>query len=397
MSDLTRRPGRVGLRAMLDRLDAQSAQSETPPYVYRPARVRPAPATRAIDGVRGLAWAGTPAAIAVASRAWSALWLLWLNPAHTTRGLPFVIWDGDWYLGIVKSGYHGDLVRRAHDFAFFPAWPALIKLGSLTGVHAALVGTVLANLLFVAAAILIWRALDLRLGSTVATGGVLLLAFAPPAYVFTMAYSEPLFLLSAGAYFLASASSARRGLFAGLAMLTRIAGAAIAASALVQLVFGPRPNRRAALLTLLATGLAFAIWWLFIAILTHRFAGFLSGSPAWVHGGNGAARLITALHRPTPQRMAWIGFFVLVALGALALLRVDRELAVFSLAALALGFLPGGLVPSLPRYALAAFPAFAGLALRFGRRGTWALAGCFALGQIAFIAWMIAVPYGQAP
>ncbi len=398
MSDATRRPGRTPLRTVLDRLDPQAAQAGAPPYIYRPVELQGRAAAGVLERLRALAWVGTPAVIAVASRVWSAFWMMALIPAvHTARGLPFAIWDAIWYFGVVKNGYHGHAVRGAHDFAFFPAWPALIKLGSLTGLHPALVGTVLANLLFVAAAILTWRVLDLRLGGTVATGGLLLLSFAPSAYVFSMAYSEPLFLLATAAYFLASNTSARRGLFAGLAMLTRIAGAAVAASALVQFVFGPRPGRRTAFLVMLATSLVFGIWWMFIAYLTHRFTGFLSGSPAWVHGGTGLERLVEAVRRPTIQRVGWIAFFVIVGLGALALLRVDRELAVFSIAAIALAFLPGGLVPSMPRYALAAFPAFAGLALLFGRRGTWAIAGCFALAQIAFVAWMIALPGGQAP
>jgi hypothetical protein len=39
----------------------------------------------------------------------------------------------------------------------------------------------------------VWRLLADRFAPEVATGAVLLLAFCPPAYVFSLAYSEPLF------------------------------------------------------------------------------------------------------------------------------------------------------------------------------------------------------------
>jgi hypothetical protein len=51
----------------------------------------------------------------------------------------------------------------------------------------------------------------------------------------------------------------------------------------------------------------------------------------------------------------------------------------------------------MPRYALAAFPAFAGIADRLGRRGTRALVVVFALGQWWFVSWAFTGPGAQPP
>lgn len=346
-------------------------------------------------------WFVLPAAIALASRLYSAGVLSALDALPGMRPNLLRVWDAAWYLGIAETGYHGGVVRGGHDFAFFPAWPLLIKVGSLGVFPLAETGAVLANGLFVAAAVLIWRVLADRLDAATATAGVVLLAFAPSAYVFSLPYSEPLFLLVAGAYFLAPSQSRWRMPAASLAMFTRIAGAGLVASALVR-AMTTRDRERAVALAAAASGcLTFAIWWAFIALLTQRFAGFLLGSPSWAHGASGLTRIGVALLHPNLARLAWLGFVGLVAVGAIALFRRDRELAVFGATVLALSLLPGGTVNSMPRYALSAFPAFAGLALvieRFDRRLVWVAAVLFALGQIAFAALVLAAPpRGVAP
>ncbi len=83
--------------------------------------------------------------------------------------------------------------------------------------------------------------------------------------------------------------------------------------------------------------------------------------------------------------------------GALLVLRRDRELGVYALVALALGLLPGGFIASMPRYSLVAFPAFAGLAQRLGRRAAQVLVVLFALAQWFFVSWSFLYPHVQAP
>jgi hypothetical protein len=77
--------------------------------------------------------------------------------------------------------------------------------------------------------------------------------------------------------------------------------------------------------------------------------------------------------------------------------RRDVELGVYSLGVLAISLLPGGVIYSLPRYAVVAFPAFAGLSGVLGRRGTLALVVALALAQGLFVKWAFAMPGAQPP
>jgi len=84
---------------------------------------------------------------------------------------------------------------------------SLIRLSTAGFLPDGITSVVLANLLFVLAAVLLWRLLADRLDPSAATHAIALLAFSPPAYVFSLAYSESLFLLIAVMFFFAPASS----------------------------------------------------------------------------------------------------------------------------------------------------------------------------------------------
>ncbi len=120
-----------------------------------------------------------------------------------------------------------------------------------------------------------------------------------------MAYSEPLFLLLAAGYFLSRAHPLRRGLLAALAMAARISGAAIVVSAAVDALLTRGRQRRTALLTVAFGAAAFAVWWLFIALLVHDPLGFLHGSPSWGHSSGLVQILDLVRHRdPRAERVA---------------------------------------------------------------------------------------------
>lgn len=113
-------------------------------------------------------WALPPVVIATASRAFSVA-LVWLANAlgHPHRLDPFVAWDAGWYLQVAKGGYHATPVTLSgtnvhYDFAFFPLWPAVIRLSTLGVLPAAATSVVLANLLFIAATVLLWKLLAER-------------------------------------------------------------------------------------------------------------------------------------------------------------------------------------------------------------------------------------------
>ncbi|MGC8635197.1 MAG: hypothetical protein ACP5VP_11165 [Candidatus Limnocylindrales bacterium] len=124
------------------------------------------------------AWVWTPLALATGSRVFSAALVLVANTlSHPHRRDPFVAWNGSWYLQIAKSGYHAAPVTlsatNAHDdFAFFPLWPIGLRLSTLGVLPAALTAVVLANLLFILAAVLLWRLLAERFAAALATGAV---------------------------------------------------------------------------------------------------------------------------------------------------------------------------------------------------------------------------------
>jgi hypothetical protein len=333
---------------------------------------------------------------------YSAVLVLLANSRSQPHRLdPFAAWDAGWYIRIAQRGYHAtpqalSATNLHYDFAFFPLWPIGIRLSTLGVLPGAATSVLLANLLFVVAAVLIWKLLAERFGGVLATEALALLAFCPAAYVFSLAYTEPLFLAVSALYFLSRTRALRGGVLAALAMATRIAGAAIVASAAVVALRTRGAERRAALLAVALGCAAFVAWWIYIALLMHDPLGFLRGSPSWGRSG-GLVQILDLVRHHDPRRIAALGFTLLVLAGALLLLRRDRELGVYAVAAIALGLLPGGLVSSMPRYSLIAFPAFAGLAQRLGWRGTLLLGVGFAVAQWFFVSWAFVFPHVQPP
>jgi hypothetical protein len=89
-----------------------------------------------------------------------------------------------------------------------------------------------------------------------------------------------------------------------------------------------------------------------------------------------------------------------MVLGTVLVYRRDLDLFAYAAVALAICAVPvvsGGISHSVPRYAMLAFPAFAGLSARLGRRATMALVLLFAIGQVVFVGWVIPVRGAQAP
>jgi hypothetical protein len=351
-----------------------------------------------------IAWAWRPLLIAGLSRVLSSVLVLAFNEQRRNpAGNPFALWDGQWYLGIARDGYHGDPLRfhpefgqAWHDFAFFPGWPATMKAGWLLAspfdVRIATVAAVLAPVLFVAGAVVAWRVMADRLGPRAATTGLALLAFSPPAYAFSLIYSESLFLVLGAASFLAAGRLARP-ILVGLAMLTRIAGAALVLSALVEAVRSRGRRRREALAAAAGGIVAFGVWVAAVAWLTRDPLGYMRGSAAWNMDSGVVPQLARAITQPSWEQAGWIGFTLVAAVGAVLLVRRDTELGVYSLGCLALILLPGGVAHSWARYVLAAFPVFAILGQRvqdrFGRAGIVGLLVLFAIGQVVFAGWTI--------
>lgn len=327
-------------------------------------------------------------AIALAASLGHAAWPL-LTPDHG----PFVAWDGQWYLAIATHGYHAlPIQAQHHDFAFFPAWPALIAIATLGVLPPGLVAVLLANLLFVAALVMTAHVLARTHDETTALRGAALLAFSPPAFVFSMAYSEALFFAVAAAFFLVAPTVKGRPLVLAAAMLTRITGAGLIAAAGAASWRRASSGRNADLVAVVAGFLAFAAWWTFVAALTSDPLGFLHGALGW-QSSSGPLALARAVRSIDALGLLEYAFAALILAGSVALVRLDRPMATFAICGVVIGLLFGR-DSSVARYALAGFPAFGMLAALAGRRTTAVLWVSFVIAQVLLVA--AAFSFGSA-
>jgi hypothetical protein len=122
-------------------------------------------------------------------------------------------YDSIYYLGIAAEGYHLQPIRDAYlDWAFFPAYPLLVKgLDVVLPGDVAVAGVVLANALLLAAMVLVARLMTDHGEGRGVPAAMWLLVFAPGAVAFGMAYSDSLLLAASAGAILA----VRRGGAAG--------------------------------------------------------------------------------------------------------------------------------------------------------------------------------------
>jgi hypothetical protein len=281
---------------------------------------------------------------------------------------PLIIWDAQWYLWVARQGYHAGAVAQTafgsgyHDFAFFPLYPGLIAILSLGGrLPLEIVAPVISNVLFVLALIPIRIVLERATDRKIGRFGLLLFAFSPAAYVYSLGYSEPLFLLIAGLFLLTS-NPVKGGVLGFLAGLTRLTFAALALASLPDL-FDPKTRWRG-IAGVGGLAVAFAAWWSYIAVITHDFWGYMRGSPAWysMDGPTGSLTgLASILNAQHPAVWVTVAFIAVYLVGTLALLRRrEYRLGIFSVACLASAVLVTW--NTMPRLFAVGFPAFAGLA-----------------------------------
>lgn len=319
-----------------------------------------------------------------------------------------VRWDSQWYAGIARSGYGHTVLhpdgRQLSDYAFFPLYPLLERVGSaLTGLAYVDAGLVVSWLATVVAAAGIYavgaRVHGVRAGIVLAV----LWAALPVGVVASMAYSEALF--TALAAWALHACLRRRwllaGLLAALAGLTRPVGAAVVAAvlvaALVQLVRerGARPPVGALLAPL---GLLGYVGW--VGLRVGEPTGYFRVARGWGNGFDGG-RAFAAWTRDLLAGPQWpqgvlLVLGVAVLLGLLALAVRDGQplpLLVFAGVLLVLALTTSGYFGSKPRYLLPAFPLLMPVALRLSRAGprtAVAVLGVLAAGSAAYGAtWLL--------
>jgi Mannosyltransferase (PIG-V) len=118
-----------------------------------------------------------------------------MSRRHPPAGPPvfathFATWDTAHYIHLAEAGFRHD----DPSCAFYPLWPAVIRLGSLfTGGNLVVSACVFANLLAVAGQLLFWcNVRDLR-GGAAASWALLFLLLFPGSVFYHAGYSEPLF------------------------------------------------------------------------------------------------------------------------------------------------------------------------------------------------------------
>ncbi len=236
-------------------------------------------------------------------------------------------WDGWYYLGIARDGYHAAPVVGAYtNVAFPPLFPAVVRVLSLPfpgweGVVAVLVS----NVAFLVALGLLVRFGTPYLGRRRATLAAGLLVIYPFASTFAMAYTESLFLLLMVAAFLAADRGHRAwaGIFLALTVLCRLQGVALILPLWILLLrqdgWRPRASQAWLLLGPLA-GLGFLAY---VATITGSPTAFLDAQKAWGRQGVGGAPGKTIGAQFSPYQGALL-LTLLWSVFLLVYVRVDR-------------------------------------------------------------------------
>ena len=188
------------------------------------------------------------------------------RPFANTLGL--FAWDGSFYRGLAEHGYQNEATEALR---FFPLYPLLGR--AVHSVFAITEGTallILANVAALGAGALVHRITKFETGDgQTARRAAWAIAIVPPAFVLTWAYAEAVFIVLAGATFLALRRErwVWAGVFGFAAALTRPTGVFLALAAVIEGGRGIRQKRvaelgpRAVAVAGPVAGLLAFLWW----------------------------------------------------------------------------------------------------------------------------------------
>jgi len=165
-----------------------------------------------------------------------------LYVAHATRQQPahsgWVQWDAQWFIATAQHGYPYKLFsdRAYSTTAFFPLYPLLIRLVSLTGMSIDAAALLIPNVAFLGALYYLYRLVRLDYPAAVATRALWLLALVPTAIAFFIPYTESLYVLLAvlTLWHLRRRQWLAAGIAGALGALTRQSGIVLALPYLVE-------------------------------------------------------------------------------------------------------------------------------------------------------------------
>jgi hypothetical protein len=315
----------------------------------------------------------------------------WPAEARPTVATAFAAWDSQHFLYLSLEGYQRRPPREAPFNAFYPLWPALIRLCSGSTPQSHLIAAlVLSNLLSLAALFLFHQLVLTRHGPAAAHAALLLLLSFPSAFYLSLPYSESLFLLLAVLLFLFLDAGHARGvaLAAFLAALTRAPGLFLALPIAAHLIW-TRERRPSRLLLCCAPMLGFLCY---LAVMQVATGDALTGFKVYGYYAVDRVRdwesLLRALSPPSGLAIHGFGdsaldraLFVLLLAALPLIARLGPAYLVY---ALAVGVMPApaNSFTSFNRYLLVVFPLFVALGVFFEseRRRAWGAA----LGAVFF-------------
>jgi hypothetical protein len=306
--------------------------------------------------------------------------------------------DSGWYHSIVTSGYQRvPMANGQANWAFFPAYPTLIRLlggGPWTGI---LVSTVVA----VPALGIVREAVERLRGAEVARRVVALTCFFPTSYVLSAFRPESLFLLfTAGAYLAAMNRSVWGACgLAALATVTRPQGLLVTIPILWEYARQRRPFLSRDLLAFALPAVALALFSAHLWKITGNPLAWSAVQSSWGRTFQLPTSVLwdAAVQNPriigywgwgftAPNLVVWIA-----ALVAAARLLADRDtIGIGAYAMLAvLVPLASGTTAAGARYMLPIFPVFVAWAGRPERGGGYeALLAAFAVMLGAWVVWL---------
>jgi Mannosyltransferase (PIG-V) len=311
--------------------------------------------------------------------------------------------DAQWFFRIADAGYRAD----DGSAAFFPLYPVLVRgVSLLTGGNMLAAGTVVSNVSFLGALVVLYGLTARELSEAHARTAVLLLAIFPTSLFFLAPYSESTFLLLCVTAFWCARRDrwALAALAAALAAMTRSIGIVLAPALLVEAFQQHRETgvpflpRAAAALATLVGPLLYLLYWL---VAFDDALAPLQAQRAWQRVATFPIRtLIDAVWSAYTFRSVWIIDALvagIVLFGAvLSWWRLRPTYAVYASASLLVPLaypFPSRPLLSVPRFAAVIFPSFWVLADLVERRRlprsalVAVFAGGLSLLTVLFVNW----------
>jgi Gpi18-like mannosyltransferase len=284
----------------------------------------------------------------------------------------FFRWDSGWYLAIVQNGYFY-VPGVQSSVAFFPLYPLLVKIFSLSIADPRITGIVISNVALFLAVIYLFKLIRLDYeDENIALNAVVFILIFPTSFFLSIFYSESLFLfLSLVCFYYARKHRWFLSSLAGyFAALTRSLGVFILIPILIEYLTPTSPSN-----TQLARIKKDILWLLLIpaGLLSYMFylyvqfkepLAFLKAESAWSRGFSLSLSTLMSIFTYDPFYAAIFGGFTVASI-SLVIYLVHRRarLSYVIYVAVQLFFVfTSGIIESLPRYLCVLFPLF----LEFG-------------------------------